>query len=256
MTSPPTVANLTPWQRVAARAHKNNNAQLDPSRPKGSEQIRTPPQSDKRAGKRRASILHSPETSPVPRPAHIGLIPLGPLTRSEPAAKKARINNSDHRANSSAAPTGLLKPQASSKIALAPVRTPPSRLERPGQSFSTSLSSPTQEHLSSFRVSPPIFDFTSLVPPSPSTAALDPGPAEPALEPVPTIPDKYCSLDRIVIDFEDMEPCEFFELPSLFLDQVAARRKAHEESGTNESKVRALVLKAIEDDMRRKWKGP
>jgi hypothetical protein len=221
---------------------------MNPPSPGEPAQVRTPPPTDKRAGKRRAI---TPDDLPIPGKAYIEPVPPDPLVHGEPAAKKARLSKSDHGTTSHAPPTGLINPQHAKKVSWTPEGAPSSSMPvaGPGERPSTPrLSSPLQQNLGSSRISPPRVDFHALGPPSPPAATIL-GPE------LPTSVSGNSSRDRIEIDFEDVEPSGLFELPSIFIDQIAARKQAHEERGTNASRVRAAVLGAIEGDLRRRWKG-
>jgi hypothetical protein len=244
----PSTTVLSPYERMVAKARKSKDAQMNTPTPADPAQARTPPPTDKRAGKRRAI---TPDDLPLPENAYIKLVPPDPLIHGEPAAKKARLDRSDLDTTSDAPPTGLNKHQHTREAAWASEgRFPSSMLPAgPGEGPSTPRpSSLLQQDTSSSRISPPRVDFDALGPPSPSAAAT----LEPAL---PTAVSGSSTRDRIEIEFEDIGPSGLFELPSLFLDQIARWRKVHEERGTNESRVRALVLRAVEEDLRRKWQG-
>lgn len=62
--------------------------------------------------------------------------------------------------------------------------------------------------------------------------------------------------DRIVVDFQGLNDAQLFDLPLVFLDHLGECRRSHEMIGTNESRVRAAVLRDIEDDLRMRLKGP
>ena len=62
--------------------------------------------------------------------------------------------------------------------------------------------------------------------------------------------------DRIVIDFQQLQYAQLYDLPSIFLDQLGECRRLHEMNGTNESRARAAVLKDVEQHLRDTLKGP
>jgi hypothetical protein len=95
-------------------------------------------------------------------------------------------------------------------------------------------------------VSPSRMNFDSFYPPSPKPTA-DVG--------VQCQHDVAIG-DRIVIDFQGLQHAQLYDLPSIFLDQLAECRRSHEMNGTNESRVRAAVLKDVEQQLRKTLKEP
>ena len=61
--------------------------------------------------------------------------------------------------------------------------------------------------------------------------------------------------DRIVIDFQGLQYAQLYDLPSIFLDQLAECRRSHEMNGTNESRVRAAVLRDVEQQLQNSLRG-
>ena len=94
-------------------------------------------------------------------------------------------------------------------------------------------------------VSPSRMNFDSFYPPSPKPSA-DVG--------VQCQHDVAIG-DRIVIDFQGLQHAQLYDLPLIFLDQLAECRRSHEMNGTNESRVRAAVLRDVEQQLQNSLRG-
>ena len=94
--------------------------------------------------------------------------------------------------------------------------------------------------------SPSRMNFDSFYPPSPKLT-VDAG---------VQCQHEAASGDRIVIDFQELQYAQLYDLPSIFLDQLAECRRSHEMNGTNESRVRAAVLRDVEQQLRNTLGGP
>jgi hypothetical protein len=95
-------------------------------------------------------------------------------------------------------------------------------------------------------VSPSRMNFDSFYPPSP----------KPTADAAVQCQRDVGTGDRIVIDFEGLQYAQLYDLPSIFLDQLAECRRSHEMNGTNESRARAAVLRDVEEHLRNTLKGP
>jgi hypothetical protein len=94
-------------------------------------------------------------------------------------------------------------------------------------------------------VSPSRMNFDSFYPPSPKPTA-DVG---------VQCQREVATGDRIVIDFQGLQYAQLYDLPSIFLDQLAECRRSHEMNGTNESRVRAAVLRDVEQQLQNSLRG-
>ena len=94
-------------------------------------------------------------------------------------------------------------------------------------------------------VSPSRMNFDSFYPPSPKPTA-DVG---------VQCQREVATGDRIVIDFQGLQYAQLYDLPSIFLDHLSVCRRMHEMKGTNESRARAAVLRDVELHLQDTLKG-
>ena len=237
----------------------------------GSGQIRTPPPSAKKLGKRPATgiaydvdaDMYGPGSSRATDvnwedPALAGpsgvwqtveaAVPSVNLQIAGPSRKRPRYEDPAQAPGSESTAQRNLNPRVLATDSAAQRLQPALDLSVKGRfdQGTEGLVSTTRAESAPAPVSPSRMNFDSFYSPSP----------RPTVDVGVQCQREVAAGDRIVIDFQQLQYAQLYDLPSIFLDQLGECRRSHEMNGTNESRARAAVLKDVEQHLRDTLKGP
>jgi hypothetical protein len=253
--TPGSLSTAIPAHDEAKRRAAESNRASNQS-PSASKQIRTPPQSDKRLGKRPISDISdvSDYETPFSNSQLRSDLPATPPPYAEPSRKRARLeNNLD---NTNVLTQGLALDESSLQF---PSRSPvqPAR-QTVGRSHENPMAPRLSAEVHDSRdaqsdpfpdpVSPSNIDFGSFYP-SVTRPTADSGVQCEIAQPATRL------ADCIMIALHGLQVEQLYDLPSMFLDQLSEHRKSQERIGTNQSRVRAVVLKDVEERVRKTMSG-
>ena len=213
----------------------------------------TPPATSNRLGKRRALSSDSLDDLPSLTTLMTGQLTHERSSCDNPLAKRARVDSDEDGDIPFEQPNSpMRKAPLSSSLArqhsIHTVSTDGAQSQRYGSI--KGRPGPTKETTTNTKASPPMVDFESFCSPTAAGVAIDLTEHSGPRNEEQSVSE---SSDHISIDFAGVDPPGLFELPTIFLDHLRRCREGHERHGTNESRVRAVVLKDIEEQLRQNW---